>query len=265
MVNESIWLWLGTGARLVNTVINLLIYYYFFFFNFTVAPRKELHSTCFFTIPVKIRSEVPNWNGVLTWIWDASCVPQVAFHAARPGRDQGWGWWRDNGHPCCRSSKRSPGAGDAPAGFCGTHRHISQFHSFQHDPKYIITKWQHTKSHTLHTYTVFLEGYIHQIPPFSLPAFKLGLLPCITINQQFFFHYKVIYTPRCCVAELLSPGHGLRTGRRFNPICLLRMNRKISTFETCTNSGTLILYRAHRSPNAVGFITRVRSLQLFQH
>ena len=31
-MNESIWLWLGTGARLVNTGIHLLIYYYYFFY-----------------------------------------------------------------------------------------------------------------------------------------------------------------------------------------------------------------------------------------
>ena len=68
---------------------------------------------------------MPNRNGALTWIWGASCVPQVAFRAARPGRDRGWGWWQDSGHSRCRSSTRSPGAGGAPAGFCGTQRHIS--------------------------------------------------------------------------------------------------------------------------------------------
>jgi hypothetical protein len=100
-------------------------FFIIFSFNSTAAPQKKLCSTRFVTILVYIRFEVPNWNGVLTWIWDASCVPQVAFHAARPGTDQGWGWWQDSDHSCCRSSTRSPGAGDAPAGFCGTHRHIS--------------------------------------------------------------------------------------------------------------------------------------------
>jgi len=99
---------------------------FLFFLNFTVTPQKEFCSTRFVTSPVRIWSAVAKRNDALTWIWGASCVPQVEFHAARPGTDRGWGWWQDSGHSRRRSSTRSPGAGGAPAGFCGIHRqHIS--------------------------------------------------------------------------------------------------------------------------------------------
>ena len=117
------------------------------------------------TAPVRIWSEVPTRNDALTWIWGASCVPQVAFHAARPGRDRGWGWWQDSGHSRCRSSTRSPGAGGASAGSCGTQRHIS---SIRFSTTNLQAQSDNTNSHTrmqFHTHTLLLEECIHRIPP----------------------------------------------------------------------------------------------------
>jgi hypothetical protein len=159
-----------------------------------VTPQKELCSTMLGTTPVWIQSEVPNRNDALTWIWGASCVPQVAFHAARPGRDRGWGWWQDSGHSRCRSSTRSPGAGGAPAGSCGTHRHIS---SIRFSTPNLQAQSDNTQTATLthmqfHAHTLLLEERIHRIPPSSFPAFKPGFSPSTNSNQQFFFHYGVI-------------------------------------------------------------------------
>lgn len=190
VLNEFTWLRLGTGKRLVGKLIKFPA---FFFLHFTVTPQKQLCSTWLVTTPIRIQCEVPKRNDALTWIWGASCVPQVAFHAARPGRDRGWGWWQDSGHSRCRSSTRSPGAGGAPAGFCGTHRHISSI-SFS-TPNLQVQSDNTQNSHThmeFHTYTVLLEGCIRRIPPSLLPAFKLGFSPCTNSNQQFFVHYNVI-------------------------------------------------------------------------
>ena len=188
MVNEFTWLRLETGKMLVGKLIKFLAL--LIFLNFTVAPQKELCSTWLVTTPVRIWSEVSNRNDALTWIWGASCVPQVAFHAARPGRDRGWGWWQDSGHSRCRSSTRSPGAGGASAGFCGTHRHIS---SIRFSTPNLQVQGDNTQTATLtcNSTRILHEEFIHRIPLSSLPVFKLGFSPCTNSNQQFFFHYVI--------------------------------------------------------------------------
>lgn len=157
-------------------------------------------------------------NGVLTWIWGASCVPRVAFHAAPPGRGQGWGWWWDNGRsPCRRSSTRSPGTGDVPAGFCGTHKHA--FH-FSMAPKIMGTMRHDTNNTQLYLlmiphYRRVAEGSTDRIllPYLQHMNWDCYLKTCIngfiTKALQFLIHYTVLQ--RHYDTELWSPDCGPRT------------------------------------------------------
>jgi hypothetical protein len=106
-------------------------------------------------------------KGLLTWIWGASCVSRVAFHAAPLNRGQRWGLWGDNGRSSCRrSSTRSPGAGDVPAAFCDTHKHkhfiaaLSTKLQAQSDTKQTNHSYIHT---SFRTCKVLLQGSTDRI------------------------------------------------------------------------------------------------------
>ena len=172
-----------------------------------MAPQNELCSTWLVTTPVRIWSEVSNRNDALTWIWGASCAPQVAFHAARPGRDRGWGWWQDSGHSRCRSSTRSPGAGGASAGFCGTHRHIS---SIRFSTPNLLVQGDNTQTATLtcnstsiqyYTRDAYVESHLHHFLYLNWVSHRV---PIVTSNSSFIttslrntlLHIRTIITRR---------------------------------------------------------------------
>lgn len=118
----------------------------------------------------------PTWQGVLTWIWDASCAPRLAFRAAPPGRGQGWGWWWGNDHsPCRRSSTSSPGAGDVPPGSCWIHKHNNLIQCSM-ATKCTSTKRQATNSvpQAIYSHTVLqVQGWLADRIP--LPSFEMRI------------------------------------------------------------------------------------------
>jgi hypothetical protein len=114
-----------------------------------------------------------------------------------------------------------------------------------------------------HTYTVlqyysrgaYTESHLPHLLHLNWGSHPVPTQPAILLSLR---HYAT----HCCISELLSPGEGLWTGRRFSRICSSRSNTKLS--KHLPNSGIQILYSAHRYSKAVDFIVRLSLLHLFQ-